>query len=195
MTNSVREQEMRMNYSAVASRNNPAAYHSSISSQKQQQQHQRQGQHYITNPNESNALSSYRDHQHPSPSNQGHSKTQYNNSSPVRKKSYTAVQAALQQEVDYDFRSQSSRDVPSTIYVEDDAVSNSEDTLTVCADSVTVTSLPQNRSERFDMDVVEETSMTEVSCLMLYSCNLMVYPQRQLRFAASISRCSVQTLW
>lgn len=164
MTNSLREQERRMNYSAVASRNNPAAYHSSTSSQKQQQQqHQQQGQgqHYITNPNESNALSSYRDHQHPSPSNQGHSKTQYNNSYPIRKKSYTAVQAALQQEVDYDFRSQSSRDVPSTIYVEDDAISNSEDTLTVCADSVTVTSLPQNRSERFDMDVVEETSMTE----------------------------------
>lgn len=168
MKNSFNERERRMNYSAIASRNNAVSYDSGISSQKQQQQQQRQGQHISANYIENNAVSSYREHQHPSSSQLRPSKMQYNNSSPIRKKSSTAVQAALQQDVDYDFRSQSSRDVPSTIYVEDDAISNSEDTLTVCADSVTVTSVPQNRSERFDMDVVEETSMTEVSRFNFY---------------------------
>jgi len=207
LTNSLQGQERRMNYSAVASRNNSVTYHSPISSQKQQQQqeqqqpqqHQRQQhqQHIITSHNESNDLSSYSQRHHQLSSSYRPSKTQSNIPSPMRKKSYTAVQTALQQDVDYDFRSQSSRDVPSTIYVEDDAISNSEDTLTVCADSVTVTSLPQNRSERFDMDVVEETSMTEVSGVYLYSYlfKIYIYVQRKLRFTASYSRWSVQTLW
>lgn len=71
---------------------------------------------------------------------------------------------------DYDLSSlntKSSRDVPSTIYVEDDDVSTSEDTLTVCADSVTEASAPRNNikleSERNCMDVVEEISAAEVS--------------------------------
>jgi len=71
---------------------------------------------------------------------------------------------------DYDLSSlntKSSRDVPSTIYVEEDDVSTSEDTLTVCADSVTEASTPRNNikmeSERNCMDVVEETSAAEVS--------------------------------
>ena len=71
---------------------------------------------------------------------------------------------------DYDgssLNTKSSRDVPSTIYVEDDDVSTSEDTLTVCADSVTETSAPRNNikmeSERYCMDVVEEISAAEVS--------------------------------
>lgn len=59
-----------------------------------------------------------------------------------------------------------SRDVPSTIYVEEDAVSTSEDTLTVCADSVTdasvsVRTTKVEKEER--MDVVEETSNDQVS--------------------------------
>ena len=85
------------------------------------------------------------------------------------------------QEGDYDalsVTSKSSRGVPSTIYVnqDDDAVSNSEDTLTVCADSVTDVSIvghggqpnmnPKTnsgvKSENERMDVVEETSATEV---------------------------------
>jgi hypothetical protein len=168
MKNSFNQQERRMNYRTIASRNNAVSYDTAISSQKQPQQQRRQGQHISANYNENNAVPSYREQQHPSSSQLRPSKVQYNNSSPIRKKSSAAVQAALQQEVDYDFRSQSSRDVPSTIYVEDDVISNSEDTLTVCADSVTVTSVPQNRSERFDMDVVEETSMTEVSRFIIY---------------------------
>lgn len=83
---------------------------------------------------------------------------------------------------DYDLssiNSKSSRDVPSTIYLrqpsdgdgnnDDDAVSNSED-LTVCADSVTVASLPVNKVENEPMDVLEETSAQEVSkCSALYA--------------------------
>lgn len=73
---------------------------------------------------------------------------------------------------DYDLSSlntKMSRDVPSTIYVEEDALSTSEDTLTVCADSVTETSLP-NRShgkaaeyDRNGMDAVQEIEAVEVS--------------------------------
>jgi len=65
----------------------------------------------------------------------------------------------------------SSRDVPSTIYVQsidEDAISNSEDTLTVCADSVTEASLlciSKVESERTFMDVLEEASANEVSKL------------------------------
>eukprot|EP00979_Chaetoceros_neogracilis_P011616 scaffold2927_cov268-Chaetoceros_neogracile.AAC.21 len=71
---------------------------------------------------------------------------------------------------DYDLSSlntKSSRDIPSTIYVEEDTASTSEDTLTVCADSVTESSVPRSSvkvdSERNCMDVVEESSGIEVS--------------------------------
>ncbi len=73
---------------------------------------------------------------------------------------------------DYDqssLNTKSSRDVPSTIYVEEDAVSTSEDTLTVCADSVTDVSVQKPAvkmdNERTCMDVVEEASAIEVCAL------------------------------
>jgi hypothetical protein len=51
--------------------------------------------------------------------------------------------------------------------VEEDTASTSEDTLTVCADSVTESSVPRSSvkvdSERNCMDVVEESSGIEVS--------------------------------
>ena len=72
---------------------------------------------------------------------------------------------------DYDLSSlntKSSRDIPSTIYVEEDAVSTSEDTLTVCADSSVTDVSVQKTSTKIDnertcMDVLEETSAIEVS--------------------------------
>lgn len=59
-----------------------------------------------------------------------------------------------------------SRDVPSTIYVEEDAISTSEDTLTVCADSVTEASIPRSHGKVLDhdrngMDAVQETDAIE----------------------------------
>ena len=83
---------------------------------------------------------------------------------------------------DYDVSSvntKSSRDIPSTIYVEEDTASTSEDTLTVCADSVTEASTPRSssklESERNCMDVVEESSGTEVSKFRCETCLNLVF--------------------
>ena len=70
---------------------------------------------------------------------------------------------------DYDLSSlntKSSRDIPSTIYVEEDTQSTSEDTLTVCADSASVTEVSvqtvQKTTASKIMEVLEETSAIEV---------------------------------
>ena len=88
--------------------------------------------------------------------------------------------AAHHNDGDYDLSSlntKSSRDIPSTIYVEEDAVSTSEDTLTVCADSSVTDVSVQKTSTKIDnertcMDVLEETSAIEVSSshFLVVSC-------------------------
>ena len=114
------------------------------------------------------------------------------------------------QDGDYDMlsvTSKSSRGVPSTIYVhqDEDAVSNSEDTLTVCADSsVTDASLVAHTGSKNErggvkssdnerMDVVEETSAIEVRVIQKEEKVSRFY-QGQLRFFQILQR-SVQTPW
>ncbi len=116
---------------------------------------------------------------------------------------------------DYDQNSlntKSSRDIPSTIYVEEDAVSTSEDTLTVCADSVTEVSVQKTASatkvdnEMTCMDVVEEASAAEVRIILnrlsAYVWTNIVFAfcsycnYSRVNYAPSIFlRRSVQTLW
>lgn len=149
-------QHQPMNYSRVVNQNISSTYNPMNSQDRAQHQEGHGGRVMPNHSSHVEQRQSTQDHRSP----YKHSPPI---SSPTRKKSYAALQSTLNHDVDYEFQPNSRSDVPSTIYVEEDAKSNSEDTLTVCADSVTVASVPQSRAERFDMDVVEETSLSEVS--------------------------------
>ena len=165
----------------------PQQVASSVTDQRQRatQQHQ----HSIRTKEISRAVpsSSTRQHQNSNPYRHQHQHEQVNNVQQVRHVEQNNVRQTRHVEHhqhqpvqrktktvhyndgDYDLSSlntKSSRDIPSTIYVEEDTQSTSEDTLTVCADSASVTEVSvqtvQKTTASKIMEVLEETSAIEV---------------------------------
>jgi hypothetical protein len=166
----------------------PQQVASSVTDQRQRATQQQQ-QHSIRTKEISRAVpsSSTRQHQNSNPYRHQHQHEQVNNVQQVRHVEQNNVRQTRHVEHhqhqpvqrktktvhyndgDYDLSSlntKSSRDIPSTIYVEEDTQSTSEDTLTVCADSASVTEVSvqtvQKTTASKIMEVLEETSAIEV---------------------------------